>query len=616
MTKKNSITDYFGYILLKIFGPLFRTLPIKAGFCLGRALGDLFYCLDAKHRLIAYANLKVAFGEKLSPEKLKKITRDFYRAFGQNIIEIFYIPLVNRQYLDRYIKIEGLNYIEEAFRNGKGVILLTVHAGSWELSNIICASLGFPFNLFVSLQRYPRLNRLLNFYRAKKGCRIIQRQNQTKQVIRALKNNEAIGMTIDQGGRTGSGVEFFGKDASMPTGAVRLALKYGASIIPAFYVRLNGPCVKVILKEPFTLKKTGEVEDDVRDNLQRIVRIFESLIAQYPEQYLWSYRIWKYSRQRKVLILSDAKAGHLRQSEAAAGIIRSYLKDKGFSSSMEIREAANPRDPSLSGIKPDIIISCGSRLAAVNLRLSRENQAKSVAIMRPPFLSAGRFDLLIIPRHDRPRPGKNVVVTEGALNLINDDYLKKQAEKLSQNYELGVRGYQLRIGLFIGGDTKNFRLGRELMAQVIRQVKTAAQDLGARLLITTSRRTSTEIEGLIKQEFNGYPACGLLVVANEKNIPEASGGILGLSEIIIVSPESISMVSEAASSLRYVVVFDAPGLDSKHRRFLRHLSENKYIYIARPQDLSRVLEGLWQNKPEINRLQDSASVAAALKRAF
>jgi len=129
---------------------------------LGRRLGGLLYYFDRKHKAIAYANIKTALGAKLSPQELSSLVKEFYRSFGQNLIEIFLIPLVDKAYINKYITLEGKEHIFEGFKKGKGVILLSVHAGSWEFSNVICANLGFAFNLFVRGQRYPRLNRLLN----------------------------------------------------------------------------------------------------------------------------------------------------------------------------------------------------------------------------------------------------------------------------------------------------------------------------------------------------------------------------------------------------------------------------------------------------------------------
>jgi KDO2-lipid IV(A) lauroyltransferase len=625
-----------------------RILPGGLTLFLGKRLGDLFYYFDFKHKATTYANLKTAFGDRLSPLQLSSLAKEFYQTFGQNLLEVFLIPSIDKEYINKYISFEGLENISQGFKGNKGVILLAVHEGSWELSSIICAELGFPFVLFVRDQRYPRLNQLLNSYRSQKGCKIIQRQNQTRQLMEALKNNQAIGITADQGGKTGVLVNFFGKDASMASGAVKLALKYNSAIIPVFYTRIKGPYIKIIIEPPFEIRKSENSKDDIQDNVQRLIHIFQKHITRYPKEYLWSYKIWKYTDEKKILILSDGITGHLRQSQAVADIISDYFKEKGIKpeiDTVEVRFNNRLRRyallfssclagkyncqgclwclrkflqkdiyKSLISIKPDIIISCGSSLTPVNYVLSRESLAKSIVIMRPSILSTSRFHLVIMPRHDNPPKRKNVAVTEGALNLINEQYLKGQTEKLIQTQGSRLKTQGRYIGLLIGGNTKSFSLSGKIISEVIKQIKSVSERLNADILVTTSRRTSFAIEEIVKEEFSKYQRCKLLIIANEKNLPQALGGVLGLSEIVISTPESISMISEAVNSKKYVLVFKAQGLDKKHRRFLDNFAKSKYIYLVEPFNLSKEIENIWLNKPPIYILRDNLLVSEAIKR--
>jgi mitochondrial fission protein ELM1 len=118
----------------------------------------------------------------------------------------------------------------------------------------------------------------------------------------------------------------------------------------------------------------------------------------------------------------------------------------------------------------------------------------------------------------------------------------------------------------------------------------------------------------MKAEFNGYAGCHLLVIANEKNIPEAVGGILGLSSVAVVSPESISMISEAANSGKYVLVFQQPGLGRRHRAFLENLAAKKIIYLTPVQAISGAIERLLQERPPLRRLEDNTAVKEAISK--
>jgi len=644
--KRDFIVDCLGCILIRVVGPVTRSLPLNFSLFLGKKIGELFYYFDCRHKAIAYANIKTAFGFTMPPGEIESLTKKFYRSFGENIMEIFFIPLADKAYMKKYISVEGEEHIFEGFKRGKGVILLAVHAGSWELSNVVCANLGFSFNLFVRDQRYPRLNKLLNSYRGQKGCKLIERKNGSRQLIKILKSNEAIGITADQGGKSGTQVKFFGKYASMSSGGVRIALKYDAAVVPAFYARIKGAYFKTFLEPPFEIKKTGDIEKDINVNLQELVHIFEKYISKYPHEYLWSYKVWKYTSEQEILILSDGKAGHLRQSEALTKIVKECLKDKGVSVNVrtieidfknKICRSVMAISSCLSGkyrcqgclwclksflqddvyralisIKPDIVISAGSSVAPVNYVISRENLAKSIVIMRPSLLSVRKFNLVVMSRHDHPPKRRNIVAIEGALNLINGDYLKEHAERLKEH---GVKiDKELVLGLLLGGNSKGFVLSEPLMRDVSSQIKACLKKLDAETLITTSRRTPQAAESILKKDFSDDSRAKLLVIANEKNIPEAVGGILALSKIAIISPESISMISEAVSSAKYVVAFDSPGLSAKHLRFLDYFVRNKYIYLVHPQDLAKTIEELWSKKPEINILKDNLLVSEAVRK--
>lgn len=652
---KNLIVDYLSCILFRLAGPIIRILPRKFALLIGRGLGEVFYCFDLKHRALVYSNIKSAFAGKFSLEKLDQITRDFYKNFGRNIIEIFLIPAIDKKYIEKYIKVEGRENITQAFDKARGVIFLVAHEGSWELSNIICANMGFPFVLFVKGQKFPGLNALLNSYRVQKGCKIIQRQDEfygARKLIESLKNNEAIGMTADQGGKSGVLVNFLGKEASMPSGAVRMALKYGAVILPAFFIRAHGPYHKVIISPPFCLEKTQDLESDIRNNLQRLIKIFEDYIAVYPSEYLWIYKIWKYGDSRKILILDDGKAGHRRQSQALAKITKDYLEEKGKKVSLRIIKVrlknrfakfllpiagrliykydykicnqllkislAKESYEALVSVGSDIVVSCGSSLSGLNYLFSKINRAKSLTIMRPYLVNTDKFDLTVIPYHDGPVLKKNIVETEGALNLVDDEYLKIQTQLLVSAWT-GTSPVptdcSFYIGLLIGGETKDFHLSVDLIRVIIEQIKCFCEKEKAGVLITTSRRTPAEVEALIKKEFKDYPYCPFLVIVNEENPDYAIGGILGLSRVVIASPESISMVSEAVCAPGHTIVFDA-RVGPRHRKFLNHLSDKGYIYLAEPKGISAVINKIYTEQPKKNILCDREKVKQALKRLF
>jgi KDO2-lipid IV(A) lauroyltransferase len=644
---KYSLSEYILYFSIKLFAVIFQVLPLRFALFIGRNLGILVYMFDTKHIRIAYRNLRIAFAGRYTARQLKAILKMHYKKFGMNLIEVLRLPKVNKDYIDRYIEIKGKENLDNALNNKGGTIILGAHFGSWEICFAIAGILGYPFYIIAEEQmRNPLLNRFLNQIRQAHGVRVLTAGIDAYQVIRVLQEGNFVGMVVDHGIKEGVFVDFLGRKTRTPTAALKINLKFNVPILPAYLRRIKGPRHELVIYPPLEIKRTGNNDKDIISNLQTLNQLAQNYIVKYPDEYLWSYKRFKYSSERNVLFLHDGKTGHLRQGEAIIKLIKNIAQQKNLeikTKSIEIdfknKSAAFLQSLSISltnryscwgcmlclkaFLKPDtfrelqsyfadIVISCGAKTAAVNFIIANENLAKSIVLMRPGQLSTDRFDLVIAPYHDRLTPRDNVVKTEGALNLIDDDYLRFQASILRPKVKINR---QLVLGLLIGGDTKNFKLTPELLKPLILQIKLFLERYDGQILITTSRRTKPEVEKLIKQEFNDYSRCKLLVIANEENIPEAMGGILGLSKIVVISPESISMISEAASSGKYVVVF-APktNIGKRHTIFLEQFAKNKYIYFSEADRIVRVLDVIVDSNPEVVKLQDNQRVKQALER--
>jgi mitochondrial fission protein ELM1 len=216
--------------------------------------------------------------------------------------------------------------------------------------------------------------------------------------------------------------------------------------------------------------------------------------------------------------------------------------------------------------------------------------------------------------HDKPPSRKNVAIIDGALNLIDDDYLGSQARQLSRDSGISIPFDQIYIGFLLGGNTRDFQLEADAVEQVLTGLKEAAAKSKAGLLVTTSRRTPVAVEAVVKSELAGCGCTKLVIIANEKNYSSAVGGILGLSRIVVVSGESISMISESVSSLKHVVVFKSKGISARHNIFLNNFSSKGYIHLVDARDVGRTVESLLRDPSRIKPLKDNQIVLESLRR--
>jgi uncharacterized protein len=207
---------------------------------------------------------------------------------------------------------------------------------------------------------------------------------------------------------------------------------------------------------------------------------------------------------------------------------------------------------------PDIFIGCGRQSAVAALAVKRASGGATIlAHVQDPRFARARFDLLLIPEHDRLR-GSNVLVTHGAVHRVTPEKLAGAAAQWESR--LGALPPP-RVAVLIGGNNKVFRLDLATLARLADQLAALAR-AGHRLLVTPSRRTGPEGEHLLRERLAGLPAF----------IWDGSGdnpyfGFLALADAIVATGDSVSMVSEAAATGKPVHIVHLPGGSAKFRRF-------------------------------------------------
>ncbi|MFH1782217.1 MAG: ELM1/GtrOC1 family putative glycosyltransferase [Candidatus Omnitrophota bacterium] len=651
--------DFFLFIIAKLFILFLSFIPLNAALWIGRRFGDIIYLVNVKRRSIAYSNLKSCFPEKSAGE-LKRIVKIHYRNLAMSIIEVLKLPSMKRSYSKKHIKTMHFERLQKAFNNKKGVIILTAHFGNWEASSIIMAEAGYKMTVFARQQKYHRLDNLLNKHRAALGCKVVTKGFSIRDIIKELNKGGIVAMLFDQdAGSNGVFVDLFNRPSSTATGPIMFSRKTGALIVPSFTRRVGYSDHVVEMEEPLTLIDTGDKEKDLKVNLERVSKILEQYITKFPEQWLWSHKRWKSSPERRILILSDSKAGHLNQAKAVATYVKDALgkrlKERGIEEGPIVKTKVvgigfrNPfmrfllevssmfasrrcqgcmrclrfclDEKSFNELKneyADIIISCGAGTVATNVFLKYENNAKNCVIMKPGLGRSHRFNLVILPRHDKPAMVRsNMLITELAPTQVTCH--KTQDTLLRQGY-----GGQASngIGILIGGDAKGFKLEIESVKNIAGGVLRLAEEKGLDLLVTTSRRTSKDIEKYLKERLKDNKNCKLLVIANEKNPEGTIQNIFEKSEVLIVSSESISMISEAISSGRYVVVFrtqdtghrsQVTDCKNKYGKFITDLEERGYIRVVEPKDIHNTVNELLANRPEIKKIEDKYKIVERLK---
>jgi len=264
-------------------------LPRRWAWVLARGyvrLLELF--LPRLHRVVL-RNLALAMPE-LSPAEHRRIVRGVFRSLARLLAVFSRFPRLNRENLAEWIRLEGFEYVEAARLLGRGVLFATAHLGNWELSAYAYSRLVEPMHVVVRPLDNPRLDALVERRRTLGGNRLIEKKEFARGILKALAANQAVGILIDQNSSPGEGVfvDFFGVRACASTGLARLAAHSQAPVIPGFALWSEEEA-RYVLRFYRPVEITGDLQADT----QRLQSQLESVIRQYPDQWLWIHRRWK-----------------------------------------------------------------------------------------------------------------------------------------------------------------------------------------------------------------------------------------------------------------------------------------------------------------------------------
>ena len=267
-------------------------------------------------------------------------------------------------------------------------------------------------------------------------------------------------------------------------------------------------------------------------------------------------------------------------------------------------------------VDPDFILSTGSSVAAPNLLIGQLFGVKTVTCRRPSPVGVHHFDLAILPRMYWSRRNRaNVCKTIGVPNRVRPEQLEMQRKELQTDLNLSD---QKRIGVLIGGEDRYDTITETTADRLIEVLQGFATKWDNQLLLTTSRRTPIPVENLIDKHLSNTQCCPILILAHgENSLTDPVGTILALSDVIVVTEDSFSMVCEAASSGKRVIIFE---VDHKtHRRPKRHQVYSEIMRYASVmwssvEDLEIALETALADESPIKPLRDTQVAATAVRQ--
>ncbi len=280
------------YLAFKIAGFTIAYLPTKVGYLIARLVADTLYIFWPPLRAAVAANLRPVLGSEVDNATLKRTVRGVLRNVTKNYFDLIHLPHMKLDDMDRCIITHGWHNFEDALNRGKGVIVVTAHLGSFEMAGQILATRKAKVTVLVEPLEPPALlNHVIALRRSKGLTCMPARLGVLEVVIQALHRSEAVGLVCDRDiGKDGFKATFFGKETTFPTGAVRIAMRTGAAVVPAFNLRREDGGYDAYFEPALDVIPSGN--DAVARNMEQIIAVMEKYIRTSPEQWVILSPVW------------------------------------------------------------------------------------------------------------------------------------------------------------------------------------------------------------------------------------------------------------------------------------------------------------------------------------
>jgi len=289
----------FKYYTFKVASYLADRLPLRFSYWVARLAGDAVYFTLKRHSANAVSNMRRVLGPDAPWQAVKHTARRSFRNYAKTIVDFFRYPYMEGEDVRVAVPLRyGIEHLLEAYKRGKGVLLVTGHVGNWDLAGAVLMSYGLPVSAVADSFEPERLDDLINGSRERKGMKIIKLDTSSlRGIFTALKKGETVSIMIDkpEDEEDGVAVQFFGETAYMPAGPAAIALKTGAAVVIGYCMRRPGDKTFFGAVEPalnYEQHLTGDKQRDIQMITQMIVNTMEDVIRRHPDQWYMFREMW------------------------------------------------------------------------------------------------------------------------------------------------------------------------------------------------------------------------------------------------------------------------------------------------------------------------------------
>ena len=283
------IKYFFEYIFVSTFFFIFKIVGYRNASNLGEIIGKIFGPFFRSNSRIQN-NLKNSnIGN--SENDRKKIINSMWGNYGRIFAEYPYIEKFKNDSLEKYIKINGAEVLEDIKKNKKKVIFISGHFNNFELMAMEIEKHGIDVAAIYRPLNNIFLNKKMEKIRTNYICKkqIKKGRSGTREMLELFRDGSSIALMIDQRVSEGISVNFFNRKCLTTTIPAQLIKKYNCGIVPVYIERKNNINFEISFSKIIEFEKNNSVENITLE----LNSILESMILKNIDQWIWSHNRWK-----------------------------------------------------------------------------------------------------------------------------------------------------------------------------------------------------------------------------------------------------------------------------------------------------------------------------------
>lgn len=277
------------YYLFSLAKTVVLFLPRSIAYFLAGTLAKAYFFFSKREQEAVVSNLSVIIDDK---KKLRSAACEVFVNFAYYLVDFFRYARFNLSFISKYVTLVGLENLDFALSQKKGIVGLSAHLGNYELGAAILAKLGYPVNVVALPHKEARLNDLFNAQRKMVGVEVIPTGVAIRRCYSLLRHGSEPVMFLGDRDFFGGGkkVKVFSKQAILPRGFAFFALKSNAYLLPLFCTREEGKRYKFIIEKPIKCGEGGLLTED--EIICEYVKILEKYLRNYPQQWYMFEKYW------------------------------------------------------------------------------------------------------------------------------------------------------------------------------------------------------------------------------------------------------------------------------------------------------------------------------------